>query len=238
MKTELTQRDKKLLVFLGIFVIVVCIGYWGIKPAIQKIVKYSEDIEIEQNKKDLDDMKVASLPMMESENKYYEEEILNSRSNFYPMMTSDEIDKMFTGMVLEYNLNAYDMNIDMPTEECHLDAYKYSEKANVDEEIDDFETYDEMGYYDDDSDEEIVFEEEPETGIYMAKVKLRIGGEKAALQKFVDDLSGADKKHMVSDYQWDVVGSRQVVFDSGEYDVDITYNNYMYITINLFMCKE
>lgn len=128
MKTELTQRDKKLLVFLGIFVIVVCIGYWGIKPAIQKIVKYSEDIEIEQNKKDLDDMKVASLPMMESENKYYEEEILNSRSNFYPMMTSDEIDKMFTGMVLEYNLNAYDMNIDMPTEECHLDAYKYSEK--------------------------------------------------------------------------------------------------------------
>lgn len=87
-------------------------------------------------------------------------------------------------------------------------------------------------------DEEIVFEEEPETGIYMAKVKLRIGGEKAALQKFVDDLSGADKKHMVSDYQWDVVGSRQVVFDSGEYDVDITYNNYMYITINLLCVKN
>jgi len=237
MQTELTQRDKKLLLFLGIFVIVVCIGYWGIRPAIKNIIQYNEDIEIEQNRKDLDDIKVAQLPMMEAENKYYEEEILNSRADFYPMMTSDEIDKMFTGMVLGYNLGAYDMIIDMPTEECELSAYKYSTQADVTEEQELDEVYDETALPDEET-EEIIIDEKPETGIYMAKVKLRVGGEKAALQKFVDDLSNSDKKHLVSDYQWDVVGNRQVVFNSGEYDVDITYSNYMYITIELFMCKE
>jgi len=58
------------------------------------------------------------------------------------------------------------------------------------------------------------------------------------LTGYLNDLSNSDKKHLVSDYQWDVVGNRQVVFNSGEYDVDITYSNYMYITIELFMCKE
>ena len=30
MKLEMTQKDKNLLIMLSIFVIVVCIGYWGI----------------------------------------------------------------------------------------------------------------------------------------------------------------------------------------------------------------
>ena len=135
MQTELTQRDKKLLVFLGVFVIVVCIGYWGIKPMIQNIIKYNEEIEIQQEEKDLGDLKVSQLPMMVAENSYYEEEILKSRSTFYPMMTSDEIDKLFTGMILDYNLYAYEMDINIPNEECELNPYKYVEEKEDEDEV-------------------------------------------------------------------------------------------------------
>ena len=35
MKTQMTERDKKLLVGMFIFVIIVAIGYWGIIPQIK-----------------------------------------------------------------------------------------------------------------------------------------------------------------------------------------------------------
>ena len=35
MKLEMTQKDKNLLIMLSIFVIVVCIGYWGIYPVVK-----------------------------------------------------------------------------------------------------------------------------------------------------------------------------------------------------------
>ena len=36
MKTQMTERDKKLLVGMFIFVIIVAIGYWGIIPQIKE----------------------------------------------------------------------------------------------------------------------------------------------------------------------------------------------------------
>ena len=48
MKVELTQRDKKLLTFLGVFVIIVCIGYWGILPQIKAANDYEDEIAEEE----------------------------------------------------------------------------------------------------------------------------------------------------------------------------------------------
>lgn len=237
MQTELTQRDKKLLVFLGVFVIVVCIGYWGIKPMIQNIIKYNEEIEIQQEEKDLGDLKVSQLPMMVAENSYYEEEILKSRSTFYPMMTSDEIDKLFTGMILDYNLYAYEMDINIPNEECELNPYKYVEEKDDEDEVYTVDDYYAQYVTSEDGDE-VVFEEKTETGIYMSTVKMRVGGNASALQKFIDDLSNSDKKQLVSDYKWDVKTNKNVTYNDGEYDVSVTYDDCIYLTIYLFMCKE
>ena len=44
MKFEITERDKKLLVMLSIFVIVVCIGYWGIYPVMKEKKKLGKEI--------------------------------------------------------------------------------------------------------------------------------------------------------------------------------------------------
>lgn len=237
MQTELTQRDKKLLVFLGVFVIVVCIGYWGIKPQIQNIIKYNEDIEAEQEEKEVGDLKVSQLQMMVAENSYYEDEILKARSTFYPMMTSDEIDKLFTGMILNNNLYAYEMNINIPNDECELAPYMYKEEKAQDDEVYTVDDYYAQYVTDEDADE-VVFEDKTETGIYMATVSMRVGGNADALQKFIDDLSNSDKKQLVSDYRWDVKTNKNVTFDDGEYDVTVTYDDCIYLTIYLFMCKE
>ena len=44
MKLEMTQKDKNLLIMLSIFVIVVCIGYWGIYPVVKGIVNTNKEI--------------------------------------------------------------------------------------------------------------------------------------------------------------------------------------------------
>ena len=65
MKTELTQRDKKLLTFLGVFVIVVCIGYWGVLPQLKAASEYNDEIEEQEVLSDYYQQKINQLIMVE-----------------------------------------------------------------------------------------------------------------------------------------------------------------------------
>ena len=49
MKFEMTERDKKLLIFLSVFLIVVCIGYWGLYPIVKDIKKTDKKIQTEKD---------------------------------------------------------------------------------------------------------------------------------------------------------------------------------------------
>lgn len=203
---QLTERDKKLLIFLAIFCIVVGIGYWGIYPQIKAISKINEDIADEEQQMFVDDMKIAELPFLEDENEELEEDIVEARTHFYPMMTSDQVDKMLTGMVLEYNLWAYDLNIIMPKSETDLEAYVYSEKYVMDqmEAVEDVDMSSDDD--DDEDDEDALFDDyddvEVSTGIYTIETNMRLGGSEDDLQKLIDDLSATEETmHLVS-YEW------------------------------------
>lgn len=52
MKLEMTQKDKNLLIMLSIFVIVVCIGYWGIYPVVKGIVNTNKEITTQKETKE------------------------------------------------------------------------------------------------------------------------------------------------------------------------------------------
>lgn len=258
MKIEMTERDKRLLIFLAIFVIVVCIGYWGILPVVKETKQIGFDIEEEKQLKEVNDLKLAQLPIVEKENEEYEQDIIKAKENFFDMMNSDQIDKYFTTMALDYDLFAYAMQIDIDKNQAELEAYKFSEKYNEDlinteEEWDtasESESVADVAASGNDKTEEMIEDvdnaaagitEEDEyfadkmVGIYTATVQMRLGGDEAMLQKLIDDLSMNEKKMRVVSYSWD----RDSVFlfqDNQSYNYE--YTKILNIQVEIYMCEE
>lgn len=259
LEMQMAERDKKLLIFLAIFVIVVGIGYWGITPQIKSILSIDEEKEVEEYQQMLDDMKLIELPMLEIENEELEEDILDARNHFYKMMTSDEVDKYMTGMVLGYNLYSYSLSIGMPSEEAALSAYQYSAKYEIDrfaeeERIAELEAEqmeearseskgvgssaerDQLAEIELMDAPEIEYDGNGLAGIYAASVDMQIGGEREDLQKLIDDLSVSKDKIWLKTYSWSYI--REVGYNevTGVYE-DIN-RPVLNISVNLYMCEE
>lgn len=231
LEISMTDRDKKLLIFLGIFVIVVCFAYWGIRPSIKSVMSINEDIQDDEDIKSVNEMKLSELPFIQDDNKTLEENIVEARANYFAMMTSDEIDKYFTGLALSYNLYSYDLNISMPSDTCDLEPYQYSAKAlmpDTDEEDEEEDT-------DDSSDDLLDEEEDPDTGIYAATVTLRLGGEQENLTTFVDDLSNTDQKIRICKYSY---STNQNVISGTDGTYDVVESTVLNITVEIYMCLE
>lgn len=248
MNTKMTERDKKLLIFLAFFIVIVGFGYWGIRPLAKSIMEYNDSIEEQKLERDLTELKLMELPIIVAENEELEGKIVEARKDFYPMMTSDEIDKLFTGMALDYNLYAYDLDITMPDSEAVIAPYMYSKKSLEVDDTEEYEDVDSEGKSKDALDQideavgDISDEEEEDTssesGIYSATISMRLGGDRVMLQKLIDDLSLSDKKHLVKDYSWETSDSNSIVFSDGEYNVNVVSSTYINITLDIYMCEE
>lgn len=248
---ELTQRDKKLLVFLSIFVIVVCIGYWGIYPIIKDMNEIKVQIDEEEITKQFNEMKIAQVPIFEKDNEDMEQSILDSREKFYPIMTSSEVDKYFTNLVLGYKLYSYDLNINMPEAESDLAPYTYSEKATMLEAEEEMIEQEEMTATEKTeaqadaalsqlgSDEEQDFSsyiEDAGTGIYAVRVTMKLGGDEADELRLINDLSKTDQKLRICNYSWS--RERNVVYAEDGIDYEIEMRSVLTITFEIFMCEE
>lgn len=221
MQMQMTEKDKKLIVFLAIFVIVVAGGYWGLYPIISKISSINSDIDEAMATRDMNEIKVAQVLMLEEENEEMESDIKISREQFFPVMTSSQVDKYITGLILDYKLTAYDLSIDMPKEEAEVEPYIYSEKAVAEDEAAT-------------EDAENTYETVP-TGIYEVSVTMRVGGDRKNIQQLIDDLSGVTGKIHLTSFSWGE--ERSVDFDEdGAYEVKT--NVTMTISLNLYMCEE
>ena len=244
MQTTLTERDKKLLIFLSLFVIVVGIGYWGLRPIYKAINETDEAIVEAEDLKAQNEMKVMQLPIYEKDNAELEESIVTARQSFYPIMTSDELDKMFTTMVLDYNLYSYFLRISIDDQELQSEPYQYSKKAlgieeeeeeGTPEELDTYDAQSVDNYAEDQYAEPEWEDEKPQTGIYEAKVNMQVGGRAEDLQRLIDDLSVQKDKMLLNSYSWSRTDN---VFmnETGEYEVD--NQNRVEFSVSLFMYKE
>jgi hypothetical protein len=254
MKFEISQKDKNLLVFLSMFIIIVCISYWGIYPTVTSIGEIESNIEDEEDEQTANVMKITQLPLFETDNQKLEEKIKEAKSGYYEMMTNDEIDKYFTELVMNYNLLSYDLEIGDSTV-TNVDPYTYSQKAEDEakaqaqanivlpgsltttsedeelEEIDEAEASLESGSTEESSDEDVA----ASVGIYTVTVDMRLGGEEEDLLRFIDDMSTSSQKLRVCSYSW--TGERNVVYDDdGNYSVNL--NRSLNISIEIYMCEE
>lgn len=257
MKLEMTQKDKNLLIMLSIFVIVVCIGYWGIYPVVKEIIKTDKEMDKQVELQSENEMKLVQVPMLEADNASMNEKIQTVRKSFFPMMDSSAVDKYFTGLVLGYNLESYDLSIEMPQDETTLQPYVYSKRAqaleneNSDETTEEpqgakaeqaeIDAAEESGGMSDDSDSAdadfgLADTEPVTTGICNATVTMRLGGDEKNLQQLIEDLSNSEKKIRVCNYSWSEERSVSNLTEDGEYDIDV--QRVLTITLEIYMYKE
>jgi len=228
MKTTMTERDKKLLLWMFIGVIIVAIGYWGIRPQLKKYTELGKKIEKQEDQKKLNQMKIMNLSGVEIQAEEYEKKIAEKKDEFYQIMTSSDIDRMMTEIAVDNSLYIYDLRFTMPQSPSERMAYQYSElyqqqmaqKAEyqtglaadgmtvVGNEDSDKES-DSSGAATTDSsmilmdafgDEEGGYQ--PNTDIYAVPVTMTVGGELSDLENFIDRLIHMDKRCMLVSYTW------------------------------------
>jgi len=239
MKIELTERDKKLLTFLGVFVIVVCVGYWGILPQIKGANEIKEDIEEEEVTKVYYEQKISQLIGVQENNAELEKLIAGAKENYYPMMDSDAVDHLITNKVIdEYNLMSYDLTISerMPAQ---LGPYVFSNKAitGASDARDralaaaaPVVSEDGMLLFGE------VSESDSETkGIYIVSVNMRLGGDKADITRLLDDLAASPKKLRLVEYS---VETEDITIPHEDGTFESFSNEILNLTVELYMCEE
>lgn len=239
MKVELTQRDKKLLTFLGVFVIVVLVGYYGILPQIKAANEYKDEIEEEELLQEVYQKKIMQLPVVEKNNSDLEGLIEGAKDNYYPMMDSDAIDNLITNKVIdEYKLMSYDLSIG-EKQLAELNPYIYSNKALTGESNakrralmaaapivgeDGIELFGEVAKADSGT-----------VGIYMVSVAMRLGGDKKNITRLLDDLAYSSKKLRLVSYSLDTQET-SIPHEDGTEETFST--DMLNLSVELYMCEE
>ena len=232
MKTNMTERDKKLLVGMFIGVIIVAIGYWGIRPQLKKYFALQEKIEKEEDTKKINEQKMLNVGAISVMADGYEEKIAERKDEFYPIMTSSDVDRMMTQMAVGHNLNVYDLSFNMPTsptgrlayQNSSLYAWQLEAMANYSED-DEPSASDKMdslldegdGEKDEDkqsasdkSEEDIMSDVmggeeggyQPNTDIYAVPVTITVGGDVYDLEQFIAEINNLDKRALLLGYSW------------------------------------
>ena len=231
MKSTMTERDKKLLTFMFMIVIIVGIGYWGIRPQIKRYIELGPKIEAQENTKEVNNLKMNNYMIVEGQAEDYEDLIAERKDEFYQIMTSSEIDRMMTEMAINNGLDIYELSFNMPTEPTSRTAYQYSElktwqdqmelTATDDEEEDDFGLSDLSGGSDSEDDEtettasasdkQKIMEEvmaddsdiyKKNTDIYAVPVTITVAGELSDLEAFKEDILNIEKRTLLTSYAW------------------------------------
>ncbi len=239
MKIELTQRDKKLLTFLGVFVIIVCIGYWGILPQIKAANEYNDDIEEQEALSEYYQQKIGQLMVVQKNNNDLENLISGAKENYYPVMDSDAIDNLITNKVIdEYKLMAYDLTIGEKVS-ASLTPYIYSNKAITGESdakkralqaAAPVVSEDGMLLFGD------VIEADTETtGIYSVSVQMRLGGKMSNITRLLDDLAYTDKKIRLVNYS---VHTEETIIPHEDETEEIISTDILDLSVELYMCAE
>ena len=253
MQTKMTERDKKLLFALVIIVIVFVIGYLGIYPLVKSVREINKEIEEQEALQSENEIKLTNLTVIQVDNEKMEEDIIEKRKDFYPVMAASDIDKLLTGKALSYNLYSYDLDIDVNDTVVSLAPYQYSDRGEDDDadasEDDQEDAVDAADYLDNtyssgsksggstdtgdaSSASDGTTTDMSAVGIYVAYVNMRLGGNRADLEKFLDDMVAGGEKVRVVSYSW--TEGRQL-----DYNNDGTYNlvteKVLDISLELYM---
>lgn len=132
--TPLTNRDKKLLVFLAVIVILFVFGKFVIAPQLNRTLDLQTSSALAELDRQEMEMKIATLAVAQKDNQDLKELLKTAADDYYPMLSSQEVDREVTGLFLEYGLEIEDLVISMPSEPSDLEPYVSSQMAQSEAE--------------------------------------------------------------------------------------------------------
>ncbi|MCI5944353.1 MAG: hypothetical protein MRZ41_06640, partial [Eubacterium sp.] len=220
---ELTKRDKKLLILLGIILVVTGFVFLAIKPLAVRLKETKANLEKEEELREINQKKISLYSDLADYDDALHKKIEKNVEDFYEMMTSEEIDRMLTDMALGYHLEARNLDIQIPEEEEELEPYVFSEAAaNKLENDSGYESISgAAGMYDVEAmmeeksmlseDAKDTQEEETEAieedtltfGIHTAQISMQLSGSEENLKAMLENLLKKNKSLRLTGYSFD-----------------------------------
>ena len=117
MTTKLTKRDKILLYFLAIFLIITGFTALLIIPSWNRADELSANLEEAQSTRDRMDTSIAMIPQNQRDQLI---------ADIYPVMENQAVDKMITNLILDYGLDAKDFIISVDPQMRQIAPYSLS----------------------------------------------------------------------------------------------------------------
>ncbi len=132
MQTKLTSRDKFLLSLMAFVLIGVGFIYYLIMPTLERIDDLDLEISDAQMKQNEMELKIMRYPEYQKDMTDLGREAAEATADYYGMMTSQEVDREITGIVLANGLESVDLDI-QPVAYTNAEPYVLSELARADE---------------------------------------------------------------------------------------------------------
>ena len=230
MKTNLTNKDKKLLLFMFLFVIIVGVGYWGVYPQIREFIKLDSKIDEQEVLQSVNEQKLANISFVEMQCGEYETSMAENKEKFFDRMSEADVDLLLTGKAIKHKLESLSLNIMIPDTPSARKAYRYSELYNRQTEIeagcqeeassnkiisddDLLEVSGKKKKNKDKEEDEIVLDETVDiwgntdtigtnNDIYAARVTMVLGGDRKNLEAFLEEIMNSDKEILITSFAW------------------------------------
>ena len=216
--TEITDRDKKLLLFLAIFVIVVVFGFFIIRPLAETDAALKEELAVQEELQIRTQQKLMLLPSMQANVEKTEEELAAAAEDFYPVMKSQEIDKLLRQLVIQ-----------MPEGEMILDPF-YASQAALEEMLSQA-----IGQDGEEQTDTVRKASTSFYGIYAAQVMLTVKGERSVLEQMADEISEDYPAIRITGAVWGKENS-SLRNEAGEYVSSL--NDTLQLQMEIYMYKR
>lgn len=130
-ETNLNKKDKMTIAIVLFVGVMFCFCWYFIKPTVTEIRSLSDDIEQATLLQTQYRNKIINLSSAETIFDKVNDDLVDSTSDFYEVMTSSAIDRMATSYVLSFGLFPEDLVINIPSGAVEEIPYAYSEAAVV-----------------------------------------------------------------------------------------------------------
>lgn len=229
----ISESDRKLLGFLAAFLVAALFFFLVFKPLAAK----NEQLEGELQTAEAEEMdmegKAALAGDMAQKEETVSAQMKQVLARFYPLLQSQEAERMATTLMLNHNLSIQSLTVTMPEKSAELNWYQYSQDA-------------------------VSYGQPPEgegaqaaLPLYVARVTCVAEGSKEDLWGLIDDISTGYPAISISNIEWSSTqrivteerGSEQVTEEGEEVQtatpapVTVTTDR-LTIGLEIYMCNQ
>ena len=214
MTLKVTERDKKILIVLGIVLVILGLTVGILMPLAEDTQELSEKITEAEIEKQEKEMKVVSLPGIRTREEQSQKDLAAMQDKYYPVMKSVEIDRMMTNTAVNCGIQVTNMDIKMPDFTVYTTLPNYSDLVYGTEQ---------------ENSENTAFD-----GMYTASLTMNMTGSRENLQAMLDVTVSQNPRQRVTDFSW----QKNQKEGSIEYTLSMSVEIYMYEDVETYVQKQ